>query len=88
MWSHGNVSRFRIFLELGEYEKARKLQYLLTPLAKAVTVKYGIGGLKVAMDLAGYFGGNPRLPLKRPGQEVEDELRRLLLKLKDLKEIK
>ena len=76
------------FFELGEYEKARKLQYLLTPLAKAVTVKYGIGGLKVAMDLAGYFGGDPRLPLKRPGQEVEDELRRLLLKLKDLKEIK
>ena len=59
--------------------EARKLQNQLTPLAKAVTVRYGIGGLKMAMDLAGYFGGDPRSPLKRPGQEVEKELRRLLL---------
>jgi hypothetical protein len=47
-----------------------------------VTIKYGIGGLKVAMDLAEYFGGNPRLPLKKPGKEVEGELKRLLLRVK------
>jgi 4-hydroxy-2-oxoglutarate aldolase len=63
--------------------EARKLQNRLTPLAKAVTVKYGIGGLKMAMDLAGYFGGDPRSPLKRPGQEVEKELRRLLLQIEN-----
>jgi len=63
--------------------EARKLQNQLTPLAKAVTVKYGIGGLKMAMDLAGYFGGDPRSPLKRPGQEVEKELRRLLLQIEN-----
>jgi 4-hydroxy-2-oxoglutarate aldolase len=62
--------------------EAKALQSQLTPLAKAVTTKYGIGGLKMAMDLAGYFGGNPRLPLKRPGKEVEQELKRLLLQLK------
>lgn len=66
----------------GKMSEARELQSRLTPLAKAVTTKYGIGGLKVAMDLAGYFGGNPRLPLKRPGKEVEEELKRLLLRLK------
>ena len=47
--------------------------------AKAVTAMYGIGGLKVAMDLAGYFGGEPRAPLQRPGKDVEEELRRLLV---------
>jgi 4-hydroxy-2-oxoglutarate aldolase len=62
--------------------EARALQSRLTPLAKAVTTKYGIGGLKMAMDLAGYFGGNPRLPLKKPGKEVEEELKRLLFRLK------
>jgi 4-hydroxy-2-oxoglutarate aldolase len=62
--------------------EARALQYQITPLAKAVTTKYGIGGLKIAMDLAGYFGGNPRAPLKRPGKEIEEELKRLLLRLK------
>jgi len=66
-----------------KFDEARELQNLLTPLAKAVTVKYGIGGLKTAMDLAGYFGGEPRLPLKRPGQEVEDELKQLLYRLKN-----
>ena len=66
----------------GKMEEARLLQSRLTPLAKAVTTKYGIGGLKMAMDLAGYFGGNPRLPLKRPGKEVEEEVKRLLLRLK------
>jgi 4-hydroxy-2-oxoglutarate aldolase len=62
--------------------EARALQYQITPLAKAVTTKYGIGGLKIAMDLAGYFGGDPRPPLKRPGKEIEEELKRLLLRLK------
>ena len=66
----------------GKMGEARALQSRLTPLAKAVTTKYGIGGLKMAMDLVGYFGGNPRLPLKKPGKETEEELKRLLLRLK------
>jgi len=66
----------------GKLGEARALQSRLTPLAKAVTTKYGIGGLKMAMDLVGYFGGNPRLPLKKPGKEVEEELKRLLFRLK------
>jgi len=63
----------------GKLGQARTLQSQLTSLAKAVT---GIGGLKIAMDLAGYFGGNPRRPLQRPGKEVEEELNQLLLRLK------
>jgi len=66
----------------GKMNEARALQSQLTPLAKAVTIKYGIGGLKMAMDIAGYSGGNPRLPLKKPGKEVEEELKKLLLRLK------
>ncbi len=31
--------------------------------AQLVTVKYGVPGLKYAMDLNGYYGGPPRLPL-------------------------
>ncbi len=66
----------------GKMNEARLFQSRLTPLAKAVTTKYGIGGLKMAMDVAGYFGGNPRLPLKKPDKEVEEELKRLLLRVK------
>ena len=74
--------RIQSLFKKGKMNKARALQNQLTPLAKVVTTKYGIGGLKMAMDLAGYFGGNPRLPLKKPAKEVEQELKRLLVQLK------
>jgi 4-hydroxy-2-oxoglutarate aldolase len=62
-------------------DEARASQGRLTPLANAVTTKYGVGGLKMAMDLAGYFGGNPRSPLKTPDINVKEELKRHLLTL-------
>jgi 4-hydroxy-2-oxoglutarate aldolase len=75
--------RIKNLFDKKKLDEARVLQNRLTPLAKAVTTKYGIGGLKMAMDLSGYFGGNPRPPLKKPGQEVEEELKQLLLQLKN-----
>jgi 4-hydroxy-2-oxoglutarate aldolase len=77
------VSILNLFKK-GKMDEARTLQSRMTPLAKGVTTKYGIGGLKMAMDLAGYFGGDPRLPLRRPGKQVEEELKQLLLHLKKL----
>lgn len=43
--------------------------------AQLVTVKYGVPGLKHAMDLNGYYGGPPRLPLTtlKPEQQREIE---------------
>jgi 4-hydroxy-2-oxoglutarate aldolase len=43
--------------------------------AQLVTVKYGVPGLKHAMDLNGYYGGPPRLPLTvlKPDQQREIE---------------
>jgi hypothetical protein len=35
------------------------------------------------MDLAVYFDWTLKLPLERPGQKVEEELKRLLRQLKD-----
>jgi len=67
----------------GKMDEARVLQNRLTPLAKGVTTKYGIGGLKMAMDLTGYFGGDPRPPLKRPGKDIEEEIKKWLFQLKN-----
>lgn len=39
--------------------------------ASAMTAKYGIPGLKHAMDLNGYYGGPPRLPLSVPTPEAK-----------------
>lgn len=74
------VEIYNLFHEK-KFDQARELQYRLTPFAKGVTTQYGIGGLKVGMDLAGYFGGDPRPPLKKHGQEVKEELKRLLQQL-------
>jgi 4-hydroxy-2-oxoglutarate aldolase len=46
-----------------EAEAAIDWQNRITPAAQLVTLKYGVPGLKYAMDLNGYFGGPPRLPL-------------------------
>ena len=77
------VQIFNLFKEK-KFDEAVELQYRLTPLAKEVTTKYGIGGLKIAMDVAGYFGGDPRAPLKKPGLEVREELSCQLNRLKGI----
>ena len=50
--------------------------------ARLVTVKYGIPGLKYAMDLNGYYGGPPRLPLCVPGEAAKREIEEAFLDLK------
>lgn len=62
----------------GDHETAQALQDKLTPLANAVTVKYGIGGLKAALDLIGYYGGPVRAPLEDANDDARREIARLL----------
>lgn len=68
---------FRAF-QASENDRATQLQDRLTPLARAVTKTYGIGGLKTAMEIAGYVGGSVRAPLMRPNKEAVAEIRQLL----------
>lgn len=62
----------------GDEQRASALQDKLTPLATAVTTRFGIGGLKAALDLAGYIGGEVRAPLQAPGDHARAEIARLL----------
>ncbi len=71
------VEIFRAFSK-GEIERAERLQTELTPLASAVTTKYGIGGLKAALDLAGYRGGSVRAPLRAPDDAARAEIKSVL----------
>ena len=47
----------------GQYEQARHLQLTLAQASKLIVSEHGIPGVKYAMDLRGYHGGLPRLPL-------------------------
>ena len=57
-----------------EDQAAAELQQRVAPAAVAVTTRYGVPGLKYAMDLNGYYGGPPRLPLVPPGPEAKREI--------------
>jgi 4-hydroxy-2-oxoglutarate aldolase len=63
-------------VKFGDVAAAEKLQAKLTPLAEAVTVRFGIGGLKAALEMNGYVGGAVRAPLAQPSDEARDEIRR------------
>jgi 4-hydroxy-2-oxoglutarate aldolase len=81
------VPRFAVGLmrahESGDYERARSMQHKLIPLARAVTTRFGVGGLKYALDLAGYAGGSVRAPLREPGDEARREIARLLAEFEE-----
>jgi 4-hydroxy-2-oxoglutarate aldolase len=50
--------------------------------AALVTTKYGVPGLKYAMDLNGYYGGPPRLPLTNPTPQAKQEIEEAFRDLK------
>lgn len=57
-----------------EPEAALDWQNRIGHAAHLVTTKYGVPGLKYAMDLAGYYGGPPRLPLTVPCPAAKKEI--------------
>lgn len=65
-------------VQRGELEEARALQLRTNPLALAVTVRYGVAGLKAAMRRQGLPAGYPRAPLQDVTEEQERELGALL----------
>ena len=67
--------------EKGDLEKARKMQLALLPLNAAVTSRFGIGGMKAAMDMVGFKGGLPRLPILPAGEETRKEIAGILKEL-------
>jgi 4-hydroxy-2-oxoglutarate aldolase len=56
------VELYELFRQ-GKHEEARKLQLRLVGASRRIVSENGIAGLKYAMELRGYAGGAPRLPL-------------------------
>jgi 4-hydroxy-2-oxoglutarate aldolase len=57
-----------------ELDAAKEWQNRIIKAAQLVTTKYGVPGLKHAMDVMGYYGGPPRLPLTVPTPEAKQEI--------------
>jgi 4-hydroxy-2-oxoglutarate aldolase len=62
----------------GRMEEAAALQRWMIPVNAAVTARYGIAGLKAALEMLGYYGGPVRSPLMDLGDDEREALRELL----------
>lgn len=65
-----------------DYAAALDWQNRIGEAAVLVTTKYGIPGLKYAMDLNGYYGGPPRLPLQPASPAARSEIEEAFRELK------
>lgn len=64
----------------GKLDEAKKLQLKIIEINAAVTGKYGVPGLKYALDLLGYQGGYPRRPLKPLSHKDREAIKEILIK--------
>jgi 4-hydroxy-2-oxoglutarate aldolase len=72
-----SVSLYDLF-HAGRIDEGRQLHLRMLPVNLAVTSRWGVSGLKAAMDMLGFYGGPPRLPLMPLD---DDRLRELRLTL-------
>ncbi len=68
----------RLF-EAGRLDEAAELQRRMVPVNTAVTGRFGIAGLKAAMDMVGFRGGAVRAPLMDLGEADRETLRQILV---------
>lgn len=66
------------YFEAGNLEAAREMQLKLLEINAAVTTRWGVAGLKAAMDMVGLYGGEPRLPLLPLGEAEKQELKAII----------
>ncbi len=66
-------------VEEGKHPEALELQKRMLPVNKAITAKFGVAGLKAAMDILGYFGGEPRSPLSKLNDADKEQLKQILV---------
>jgi 4-hydroxy-2-oxoglutarate aldolase len=62
----------------GDWEKAREIQLRVLTVNQRIVGNYGVPGIKCALDLLGYFGGDPRPPLRPVTSEVKVTIRQIL----------
>ncbi len=74
-----SVELFDLF-KAGEIEKGRALHLRMLPVNLAITTRFGVSGLKAALDMLGYYGAWPRLPLLPLNNKRRQELENILKK--------
>ncbi|MCK5053511.1 MAG: dihydrodipicolinate synthase family protein [Anaerolineales bacterium] len=76
----GDLKRIHTLFRDGQLDDARNLQKKLIETNSAVTARFGVAGLKEALDLLGFYGGPVRSPLQPLLKEEREELRSILVR--------
>jgi 4-hydroxy-2-oxoglutarate aldolase len=76
----GDLARIQTFFRDGQLGEARYLQQRLIETNNAVTSRFGVAGLKAALDLLGFYGGPVRSPLQPLEDNERDELKSVLVR--------
>jgi 4-hydroxy-2-oxoglutarate aldolase len=69
---------YRLF-QTGKWDEAAALQRQMIPVNAAVTARFGVAGLKAALDMVGYYGGPVRSPLLELNDTERQALREVLV---------
>jgi 4-hydroxy-2-oxoglutarate aldolase len=68
---------YRLF-KAGRLDEAAEIQRRVIPVNAAITSRFGIAGLKAALDMLGYYGGPVRSPLLQVTESERQALRTVL----------
>jgi 4-hydroxy-2-oxoglutarate aldolase len=72
------IGIFRLF-QAGRLEEAAELQRRMVPVNAGVTARFGIAGLKAALDMLGFYGGPVRPPLLDLSDDERQTLQAILM---------
>jgi len=62
----------------GRWAEAKEIAARLMPADRGISSRYGLGGLKAALDLQGFYGGPCRPPLASPDGDAIEDIKELL----------
>jgi 4-hydroxy-2-oxoglutarate aldolase len=80
IWA-GRLDQLWACFKQGDLAGARAIQLPLIEVNAAVTSRFGVAGLKAAMDMLGYYGGTPRSPLMPLSDDEHAALKGILTKV-------
>jgi 4-hydroxy-2-oxoglutarate aldolase len=70
---------YRLFKQ-GKFDQARMLHFKISRLNQAVSGKWGVAGVKAAMDIMGFRAGQPRGPLSAVTNEAAEMIKQQIVK--------
>ncbi len=73
---------YRLYRE-GSYDEALELHRKILRINRSVSGRFGVAGVKAAMDIAGMKGGEPRHPLRPLSEADRDSIRSTIEQLGD-----